>query len=161
MRLKFSIRSLFLLVMLVALGASGARWWLRVSEEQRYLSEFDPTLNQIFDWPEDRKAIAKPMLDEMRSELMDAAWFGSQEQKLAICNRYIDTLAQSHHKSYRTDLGRAFADLGGILRFSDDETEKLAARLGFDMKADRRAMLEFVKWQEEWMNSDERAQTSR
>jgi hypothetical protein len=140
---------LFLLTLLVAIGASCARWWLRVSEDGRYLSEFDPTLDQIFDWPDDRKAIAKPVLDEMRAELMDAAWFGSEEQKLAICNRYIDILAQSHDQWDRPDLGRAFADLGGILRFSDSETEGLAARMGFDVEADRRARLEFVRWQEQ------------
>jgi hypothetical protein len=33
--MKLSIRSLFLLILLAALGASGARWWLRVSEERR------------------------------------------------------------------------------------------------------------------------------
>lgn len=135
---KFSIRSLLLLTLIVAVGLAGTRWWLRVSEERRRLSEFDPTLNEIFDWPEDRQAIAKPVLDEMRAELLDAAWFSSEERKLAICNRYIDVLAQSHDKWYRPDLGRAFYDLGCILRFSDEEKEKLAARLGYDVNTGSR-----------------------
>jgi hypothetical protein len=122
---------------------------LRVSEERRYLSEFDPTRDQIVNWPEDRQAIAKPVLDDLRAELMDAAYFASKQRKLAICNRSIDLLAQSHHKSYRSDLGRAFADLGEILRFPDADTERLAARLGFDVEADRRAQLEWQKRMQE------------
>jgi hypothetical protein len=55
------------------------------------LSGFDPTLDQIFDWPKDRKEIAKPVLDEMHAELMDATYFSSKEHKLAICKRYIET----------------------------------------------------------------------
>jgi hypothetical protein len=141
---------------------AGVRWWLRVSEERRWLSEFDPTRDQIFDWPEDRKAIARPVLDEMRAELLDAAWFGPQERKLAICNRYIDVLAPAHDRSYRPDLGRAFADLGAILRFSDDEAAKLAARLGFDVEADRRAEVEWARWQRQHrINLPEPTRTSR
>src|SRR5688572_32778426 len=122
--MKFSIRSLFLLILLAAIGASGARWWLRVSEERRYLSEFDPTRDQIVNWPEDRQAVAKPVLDDLRAELMDAAYFASKQRKLAICNRYIDLLSQTHKKSYRADLGRAFADLGGILEFPDADKNR-------------------------------------
>jgi hypothetical protein len=148
--MKFSIRSLFLLMLLAAVGASGARWWLRVSEERRYLSDFDPTRDQIVNWPEDRQALAKPLLDDLRAELMDAAYFASKERKLAICNGYIDLLSQSHHKSYCVDLGRAFADLGGILAFSDADKKRLAARLGFDVEADRRAEVEWQRVNENW-----------
>lgn len=134
---RFSIRSLFLWVLLGAVVVSGTRWWLRVSEERRYLAEFDPTRNEIFDWPEDRQAIAKPVFDEMRAELMDA-WFRSEEQKLVICNRYIDVLAQSHDQWHQPDLGRAFHRLGGILGLSDHNTAKLAARLGYDVETGQR-----------------------
>jgi hypothetical protein len=137
----FSIRTLLLLILIVACGMSGTRWWLHVSQERRKLSEWDPTRNEIFDWAEPRKAIAAPVLDEMRSELMRAAYFDSKERKLAICNRYIDTLLRpydKHDKYYRPDLGRAFDQLGAILEFSEEDTERLAARLGYDLKNDCR-----------------------
>ena len=114
------------------------RWWLFVSEERRWLSEFDPTRDHIFDWPEDRKEIAKPVLDEMRAELMNAAYFGPEEHKLAICKRYIEILEQSHDKWYQPDLGQVFADLGGILGFTEDETQTLVDGLGYDVRAGRR-----------------------
>jgi hypothetical protein len=158
---RFSIRSLLLMIFVAAVGASGARWWLRVSEERRYLSEFDPTRDQIVNWPEDRQAIARPVLDDLLAELMDAAYFASKQRKLAICNRYIDLLSQSHHKSYRADVGRAFADLGEILRFPDADTKRLAARLGFDVEGDRRAMREWIRWQEDWRNKREPTRMSR
>jgi hypothetical protein len=142
---KFSIRSLLLLVLLAAVGLSGLRWWLLVSEERRLLHSFDPTLNEIFDWPEDRQELAKPVLDEMRAELLDAAWFGSEEQKLAICHRYADILAQRHDRWDRPDLGRAFAHLGDILGFPQENTDQLAGQLGFDAARDRRIMMELYQ----------------
>lgn len=143
--MRFSSRSLLLLVLLAAVGTAGLRWWLGVSEERRLLNEFDPTLNEIFDWPEDRKAIARPVLDQMRAELLGAAWFGSQRQKLEICNRYAAVFEQQHDRWDRPDLGRAFAHLGDILRFPQETTDQLAGRLGFDAARDRRTMHELYQ----------------
>ena len=102
------------------------------------MSGFDPTLDQIFDWPDDRREIAKPVLDEMHAELMDATYFSSKEHKLAICKRYIEILEQSHDEWYQPDLGRVFADLGGILGFTEDETQTLVDGLGYDVRSGRR-----------------------
>lgn len=123
--MRFTIRFLIFVMVLVAVTSSAASWWLRVSQEREALRQFDPFRAELFDVPDEHKAKVAPVIDELRARLMDAAWFGDRAEKLSILRYYAQVIRQMFDRCNWPEYGYTYIAFGNVLGFPDDVCEEL------------------------------------